>query len=351
MNEDFKNYLAEQAENLKNRLTELLKTDSPALEKKGKDYNFSDVFFFIKKISDSLKTLHDNPDFWEEIPDTRQEAIKGIIYEQISHLEENVKRIQNFNGKRQDGDPQGEHKDIKNSIKYVHDKLSSNLFTKLKLFVLEKKISRRELDEFSKQAEKALDEVREIKKQAEKDSKVARQASKVARQASGETGVSNFAKVFADQAKENKEAADIWLKASVVAAGIIVIVIGFLLWWSCYGSICGIEAGDTSQVLQITLTKILLVSFCSAVFYQIVKNYNAKMHVYTLNKHRANSLQSFQAFVNSTVDPQTRDIVLIQITRYIFQAGQTGYVSSKDGSGAGMETIKISEPLKKDTSE
>ncbi len=61
-----------------------------------------------------------------------------------------------------------------------------------------------------------------------------------------------------------------------------------------------------------------------------------------------NSLESFQAFVDATKDEKTEDAVLIQTTKSIFEAGDTGYVSSKDNTITGMETIKIVDQLRKD---
>lgn len=63
-------------------------------------------------------------------------------------------------------------------------------------------------------------------------------------------------------------------------------------------------------------------------------------------EHRRNSLASFQAFAESTKDPKIRDAVLMQATRAIFEAGETGYVSSKDGSAKGLEMIKIADQIK-----
>ena len=51
--------------------------------------------------------------------------------------------------------------------------------------------------------------------------------------------------------------------------------------------------------LQVLLSKLLFVSFLVTVFYQFVKNYNAKMHQYTLNTHRANSLSCFDELTGS----------------------------------------------------
>jgi hypothetical protein len=50
--------------------------------------------------------------------------------------------------------------------------------------------------------------------------------------------------------------------------------------------------------------------------------------------------------VEATNDPKIKDAVLIQATKAIFEAGETGYISSKDGSSTGIETIKIFDQIK-----
>lgn len=67
------------------------------------------------------------------------------------------------------------------------------------------------------------------------------------------------------------------------------------------------------------------------------------MHLYTLNKHRENSLKSFQAFVQATTDPKTKDAVLLQATRSIFESGDTGYITSKEATVSGFEITKIAD--------
>lgn len=312
-------------EEIKPILEKLNEVKIPNLERKGKDFSFSDVQDFIIIIFDHIKIFQNNPDFWDQLPEDKKNNIKNYL----EHFLQYIEQIQNFNPSQ--GNPQDERNGIASRIRSNYNEFYEHLFPRLKLFVLEKEVSSKKAEELIKQAEEVISAIQKQKEQGDEILKALRETSAI-------TGVSKFAGVFGDQAKQNKKTANRWLIVSIVSA----VAIGGFLWWVFNQLINIIQANDGFQVsLQIFLAKILLLSFFSVVFYQVIKNYNANMHLYTLNKHRENSLVSFQSFVESTEDPKIRDTVLIQATKAIFEAGETGYVSSKDGSITGLETIKI----------
>jgi len=312
-------------EEIKPILEKLNKANIADLERKGKDFSFSDVQNFIVIIFENIKILQEHSDFWTQLPEDKRNNIKSYL----EHFLQYIEQIQNFNPTQ--GNPQSERDNIASHIRSNYNQFYEHLLPRLKLFILEKEVSSKKTEELVKQAEEAILAIQKQKEQGDEILKALRETSAI-------TGVSKFAGVFGDQAKQNKKTANIWLGVSVFAA----IAIGGFLWWILEQLIDVIQGGADFQIsLQIFLAKILLLSFFSVVFYQVIKNYNANMHLFTLNKHRENSLASFQSFVESTEDPKIRDTVLIQATKAIFEAGETGYVSSKDGSITGMETIKI----------
>lgn len=312
-------------------LEKLNQVEISKLERKGLEFNFSDTFPFVQEIFSNIKTLESNPEFWKKLPEDKKNNIRS----HLEHFSQYVEKIQNFNP-TQVSNPQNERDGIANNIKSNYSQFYEHLFPRLKLYVLEKEVSNKRAEELIAQAQEAISTIQKQKEQGDEILKALRETSAV-------TGVSKFAGVFGEQAKQNKKTANNWLIVSIISA----IAIGGFLWWIFDQLIDVIKDGADFQVsLQIFLAKILLLSFFSVVFYQVIKNYNANMHLYTLNKHRENSLVSFQSFVESTEDPKIRDTVLIQATKAIFEAGETGYVSSKDGSITGLETIKIVDQFK-----
>jgi hypothetical protein len=198
-------------------------------------------------------------------------------------------------------------------------------------------VASKKVQDLIRKAQVDLQELENQRKQGEDILKAMREASAV-------TGVSNFAGIFGEQASIHDKSAAKWLGATIISA----LGIGGFLYWIFNQLVDAIKDGVGFQVsLQVFLAKILLLSFFSVVFYQIVKNYNANMHLHTLNKHRENSLKSFQSFVEATDDPKIKDMVLIQATKAIFEAGDTGYISSKTEGITNMETIKIVDQLDK----
>ena len=70
--------------------------------------------------------------------------------------------------------------------------------------------------------------------------------------------------------------------------------------------------------------------------------YKTNKHQESVNKHRANALKTFQAFVEATNDPTVRDAVLMETTRSIFAFTPSGYLSESDrGPDAGSRVVEV----------
>ncbi len=316
---------------IKEYLDKLNSIDVESLKREGKEFNFVDIYPLLSESFKNIKALETSPEFWDFLSQDK----KGSISSTLNVFVQCVEEIRNFNPV-QIGNPQFERDNLANTIRNYYGQLYDSLFTPLKIHLLNKEVSAEKMQELFTQAQKDIEAIQQQKQQGEKILKAMREISAV-------TGVSKFAGVFGEQAEKHKKSARWWLIASIVAAG----AIGLFLWWIFGQLVETIKDGVEFTVsLQIFFAKILLLSFFSVVFYQLVKNYNANMHLYTLNKHRENSLKTFQAFVESSNDPKIKDAVLIQATKAIFAAGDTGYISSKGGTITGMEIIKIVDQVK-----
>lgn len=312
-------------------LEKLNTVDVAALKREGRDFSFTDVHNHIVEIFENIKALQTHPEFWNYLPQDRRNNIKSYL----EHFLQYVEKIQNFNPSQ--GNPQSERDGIANNIKSNYSQFFEHLFPRLKLHILEKEFSSQKIQDLLNQAKQDIDVIAQQRQQGEEILKAMREVSAV-------TGVSKFAAVFGDQAELHRKSARNWLWVTIASA----IGIGGFLYWIFSQLVQTIQSGVDFQVsLQIFLAKILLLSFFSVVFYQIVKNYNANMHLQTLNRHRENSLKSFQSFVESTNDAKIKDMVLIQATKAIFEAGETGYISTKGDGITSMETIKIVDQMEK----
>lgn len=149
-----------------------------------------------------------------------------------------------------------------------------------------------------------------------------------------------YAKIFIEESNGFNKSAGTWFTASMLLLG-IVIIFGMVLLFIDRDFV------DKLDVIQFSITKILVLT---ALFYGVnmcFKNYKAHKHNEILNKHRHNALLTFEAFTGSKEDQQTKRAVLLAATQTIFGSQNTGY-NDKESSDSDLPT-KIIEIIKTPT--
>ena len=138
------------------------------------------------------------------------------------------------------------------------------------------------------------------------------------------TSISDHVKFFDSQAKEHQKSARRWLKATVwMAIGFTTTVIIFWLFIKPTGD-------QLTAILQNFFTKGFVISVFYMLLNRSIKNYTAEKHLEVVNLHRKNALATFEAFAAASGNnPHTRDQVLLASTNAIFDANQSGYLSTK----------------------
>ena len=157
---------------------------------------------------------------------------------------------------------------------------------------------------------------------AEKQEEVDQLILKVQNQLA-EKPISQYKTIFADQAKEHHKGARNWLK---MAGGTTVLFfaafVGLTIW-------LGSEDSGLTGTLRNLFTKGFLLSPIYVWLNRSIKNYTAQKHLEVINIHRQNALDTFDPFVDAAEgNRETRDAVLLAATDAIFDANQTGYLSS-----------------------
>ena len=141
-------------------------------------------------------------------------------------------------------------------------------------------------------------------------------------------------KTLTDEAGKLNTAAKKWLMATAALA-VATIVFSLFLWFFTEPTTDPWQAaqkfGARIAVLVVLFTATL---WCG-------RNYKALMHQSTNNRHRALSLQTFQAFSASASDDATRDAVLLETTRSIFANTSTGYIESSTPQDASTKIIEV----------
>ena len=106
---------------------------------------------------------------------------------------------------------------------------------------------------------------------------------------------------------------------------------------------------DPTQITLEYLRRLLIVSFLIYVVSFLIKQYSVQKHLQAVNKHRANTLNSYKLFIQSleNADSGTKQSLMVEIARAIYESGQTGYINSKDDSGGIPSILEITKMVNK----
>ena len=144
------------------------------------------------------------------------------------------------------------------------------------------------------------------------------------RKAAASAGVATFTDEFAEEAAVKESAAQKWFWGAILCSIATIIVIIVLYFTPALSA----DAANW-QIVRNALMKVSVIAvlFNGAIW--CARMYRAFAHQASTNRHRALSLQTFQAFVEATPDARTRDAVLLAATKSIFANVSTGLVGER----------------------
>ena len=107
------------------------------------------------------------------------------------------------------------------------------------------------------------------------------------------------------------------------------------------------EAGlDAGQLLQKSASRLVVLAVLFTTTLWCGRVYKALLHQAAVNRHRALSLQTFQAFSSAATDDATKDAVLMEATRAVFGRMPTGFLDATDSAGPqGVQVVEIAKRL------
>ena len=150
-----------------------------------------------------------------------------------------------------------------------------------------------------------------------------------------EKPVSQYKAIFADQAERYRKGSQFWLWISI---GTTAVFFG-----AFYLLPTLLESGGPgwTGILQNLFAKGFLLSPIYLWLNRSIKNYTAQKHLEVINTHRQNALETFDTFVAAAEgNRETRDAVLLSATDAIFDANQTGYLSTKGSSADSKSPVQ-----------
>lgn len=144
------------------------------------------------------------------------------------------------------------------------------------------------------------------------------------RQAAASAGVATFTHAFDKEAEELKKESQKWFWGMIGCSAGAVGAIVLLYFWPALSA-----DANTWQIVRNAFMKISAIAVLFNGIVWCARMYRARSHQTAVNRHRALSLQTFQAFVEATDDDRTRDAVLLAATKSIFANVSTGLVEER----------------------
>lgn len=160
--------------------------------------------------------------------------------------------------------------------------------------------------------------------------------------------VSNYADIFSQQEEADMKSSKTWLTVAVILSLLIAVFIPLSLsqdWFNI--SYTGVINGQESQLINYPnlITKIFFVSFLLYIVSFCYKQYSIKKHLQTLNNHRKNALNSYNFFANSigSEDTASRNALMLQVAKTIYEHSNSGYLSTKQAEGSTSSIVEFTK--------
>jgi len=156
------------------------------------------------------------------------------------------------------------------------------------------------------------------------------------REAAASAGVATFAEEFSNEASNLRKQSNKWLFVTGGFAVITVLIsLLFILW-----NPVSIQTGGW-EFLRSLASKVALIVVLFTCAIWCGRIYRSLAHQAAVNRHRALSLKTFQAFTQATSDPYIKDSVLMAATKSIFASVPTGFVKQNEGQEQGVNFVRF----------
>lgn len=174
--------------------------------------------------------------------------------------------------------------------------------------------------------------IKELKSQQEQAAQVVKDVRKMA----AESGVTQQAIYFQEEAEVQEKASEDWRRRTIglaVGLGIYAAATAFLhkLDW--------LAPANAYDTVQLAVSKILVFTVISYMLYLSARNFMSHKHNAVVNKHRQNALMTFKALADAAEHQANRDVVLTHAAVCIFSPQGTGYWSDGSTSAPSSKTF------------
>lgn len=276
--------------------------------------NFKDIQTDVEMVCNLVSALQSLP--VEYLPEN---ALSQIV-------ETNKQILPQFQGidafsLTSNGDPNSRRSNL---ITHFHT-ASDNFYSRVGLWIPFLAYQKGDIAENIKRLTSAIDEA-EVKADASLSAIAAKEKEAEdiitrAREASADAGVAVFTQDFQNESDLNSAIAKKWLWATIVFAGLTLVVAILLYFFEDLGDI------NKTQLISKLASKVIGISVLFTATMWCGKIYKSLRHLSIVNKHRAIGLRTFRAFSSAASDTRTKDAVLMETTHSIFANSATGLVT------------------------
>jgi hypothetical protein len=157
------------------------------------------------------------------------------------------------------------------------------------------------------------------------------------RETAEKVGASKHAKHFNDLAEKYRSRAIASLWCTIFVAVLFVGLVVATGYWTI-----SIPKDEYGKLVQVVVGKVLGLGVVYYMLLLAARSYRSNTHLAAVNLHRTVALQTLETFVSAATDEQTKDAVLLETTRCIYSATNTGFIGAEETS----PPIQIVEILK-----
>lgn len=317
-----------EAKKLLGELAEIKATSLARTDELSRDINFSDAVPAFEEMLDITKQLN-------------QRSIDRLALTQINQIISGctslnglIEKVQNFtlNQNTPADVCLAIIQEVKNAYDTIMEPLTVPLAFTATLATDYAKIEREAKGYHATMKEEA-ESFKELLVSYKSDAENALQAVK---DQAAEAGVATNAQIFLTDSGNHAVGAKKWLIATIVtsivtlAVAVMFVVISFLF-----------NPADTAAAIQYVISKLILLSTLFFSIFWCAKNYRSSKHNETLNKHRANALMTFRAFVEGSSDQPIKEAILLQAAQAAFVNRPTGYENQEKESQTINPVVEI----------
>lgn len=303
----------------------------------GEKLNFNSALPNVEKIVDLFKSLNELA--LENLPHETIIDLLKLAEDANSELQE----IMNFSIEYYSRNPIEKRDEIIEKIRASYSNYYSSIIPHIAYANSIKKV--RDVESIEADVRKKYEQIdNDLAAQKSKHDKILSESSAILEKvklAAQEVGIAQHAAHFQNQANEHNDSSRKWLKTTISLSSLTLsFAVGSLILY--YSKIA---TWSLSQNIQLTIAKLIIISVLFAATVWAGNMYKAHRHNYVINKHRQNALSTFETFIKSSNDNQTKNAVLIQTTQCIFSPQHTGYSIGEQDTSSNPQILEIVKGL------